>query len=423
VAHRQPKHVLAKPTGARCNCACDYCFFLKKGRLYPGSDFRMSDEVMESYIRQMIEAHGGLSEVEIAWQGGEPTLMGVDFFRRAVAAGKRHARPGQRISTSFQTNGILIDAEWCRFLRDNDFLVGLSLDGPRELHDAYRHDKAGRSVFDRAVRAARLMKEHGVEFNILCTVNAVNSRRPLDVYRFFRDELGARYIQLIPIVERENDTGEQTGARLTERTVGPEEYGRFLIDVFDEWVRRDVGEVFVTFFDSVLAAYVYGESPLCALRRECGDALALEHNGDLYACDHFVEPRLLLGNILETPLAVLAGSEKQRAFGRAKAESLPRVCRECRFLFACHGECPKNRILMSPDGEMGLNWLCCGLKAFFAHTERPMRLMAERLRRGLPASGIMDALAGEEGRRRPASGAVRTSIPRAGRGRRAGRAR
>ncbi len=414
---------MAKPTGARCNCACDYCFFLKKDRLYPASDFRMSDEVMEGYVRQMIEAHEGLSEVGIAWQGGEPTLMGIDFFRRAVEAGKKYARPGQRISTSFQTNGVLIDADWCRFLRENDFLVGLSLDGPRELHDAYRHDKAGRSVFDRAVRAARLMKEHGVEFNILCTVNAANSRRPLDVYRFFRDELGARYVQLIPIVERENEAGEQTGARLTERTVGPEEYGRFLIDVFDEWVRRDVGEVFVTFFDSVLAAYVYGESPLCALRRECGDALALEHNGDLYACDHFVEPRHLLGNILETPLAVLAGSEKQRAFGRAKAEALPRVCRECRFLFACHGECPKNRVLMSADGEMGLNWLCGGLKAFFAHTERPMRLMAELLGRGLPASGIMDAPAGEEGRRRPASGPVRTSIPRAGRGRRAGRAR
>lgn len=423
MVHRQPTHVLAKPTGARCNCACDYCYFLKKERLYPASDFRMSDEVMESYVRQMIEANGGLAEVEIAWQGGEPTLMGVDFFRRAVEAGKKYARPGQRISNSFQTNGILIDAEWCRFLREDDFLVGLSLDGPRELHDAYRRDKAGRSVFDRAVRAARLMKEHGVEFNILCTVNAANSRRPLDVYRFFRDELGARYVQLIPIVERENETGKQEGARLTERTVGPEEYGRFLIDVFDEWVRRDVGEIFVTFFDSVLAAYVYGESTLCALRRECGYALALEHNGDLYACDHFVEPRHLLGNILETPLAILAGSEKQRAFGRAKAGGLPRVCRECRFLFVCHGECPKNRVLMSADGEMGLNWLCGGLKAIFAHTERPMRMMAELLGRGLPASGIMDVLAGEEGRRRPASGPVRKSIPRAGRGKRAGRAR
>jgi len=420
---RRPKHVMAKPTGARCNCACDYCFFLKKERLYPGSDFRMSDEVMEGYIRQMMEAYGGLSEVEIAWQGGEPTLMGIDFFRRAVEAEKKYARPGQRVSNSFQTNGILIDADWCRFLRENGFLVGVSLDGPRELHDMFRRDKAGRSVFDRALRAARLMKEHGVEFNVLCTVNAANSRRPLDVYRFFRDDLGARYVQLIPIVERENETGFQEGGRLTGRTVEPDEYGRFLIDIFDEWVRRDVGSMFVTFFDSVLAAYVYGESTLCVLRRECGDALALEHNGDLYACDHFVEPRHLLGNIMETPLAVLAGSEKQRVFGRAKAETLPRVCRDCRFLFACHGECPKNRVLMSADGEPGLNWLCNGLKAFFAHTERPMRMMADLLERGLPATGIMDALAGEEGRRRPASAPVRKSIPRAGRGKRAGRAR
>ncbi len=418
-----PKHVMAKPTGARCNCACDYCFFLKKERLYPASDFRMSDEVMEGYILQMIEGHSGLSEVEIAWQGGEPTLMGIEFFRRAIEAEKSYARPRQLISNSLQTNGILIDAAWCRFLRENDFLVGLSLDGPRELHDTYRRDKAGRPVFDRAVRAARLMREHGVEFNVLCTVNAANSRRPLEVYRFFRDELGARYVQLIPIVERENETGDQEGARLTERTVEPELYGRFLIDIFDEWVRRDVGEMFVTFFDSVLAAYVYGESTLCALRRECGDALALEHNGDLYACDHFVEPRHLLGNIMETPLAILAESDRQQAFGRAKAEMLPRVCRDCGFLFVCQGECPKNRILMSADGELGLNWLCGGLQAFFAHTERPMRMMADLLARGLPAAGIMDLLAEEEGRRRPASAPVRTSIPRAGRGRRGGRAR
>jgi len=422
-ALRRPVHVMAKPTGARCNCACDYCFFLKKERLYPGSDFRMSGEVMESYVRQMIEAHRDFPEVEIAWQGGEPTLMGLDFFRRAVEVGKARVRPGQRVAHSFQTNGLLIDADWCRFLGENGFLVGLSLDGPRELHDAYRRDKAGRPVFDRVVRAARLMKEHGVEFNILCTVHAANSGRPLDVYRFFRDELGARYLQLIPIVERENETGHQEGTVLSARTVEPAAYGRFLIDIFDEWVRRDVGTMFVTFFDSVLAAYVYGESTVCVLRRECGTALALEHNGDLYACDHFVEPRHLLGNIMTAPLADLAGSEKQRAFGRAKAEGLPRVCRECRFLFACHGECPKNRVLMSADGELGLNWLCEGLKAFFAHTERPMRLMADLLGRGLPAAGIRDILAHEEGRRRPGSSPVRKSIPRAGRGRRGGRAR
>ncbi len=395
---RQPSyHVMVKPTGARCNCACDYCFFLKKERLYPGSDFRMSDEVMESYVRQTIEACRA-PEVNLSWQGGEPTLMGLEFFRRAVEAEKKFAKPGQRVTNSLQTNGLLIDEEWCRFLHDNDFLVGVSLDGPRELHDAYRRDKAGRSVFDRVVKAVRLMQKHGVEFNVLCTVNAANSRRPLDVYRFFRDGLGARYVQLIPIVERENETGDQEEKRLTSRSVEPARYGEFLIAIFDEWVRRDVGTMFVTFFDNVLASYVHGESSVCVFRRECGDALALEHNGDLYSCDHFVEPACLLGNITKTPLAELVASEKQRAFGRAKADTLPRVCRDCRFLFTCGGECPKNRVLDAPDGEPGLNWLCEGLKAFFAHTERAMRIMAGSLGRGMPAADIMDVLAEEEGR-------------------------
>jgi len=395
-------HVMAKPAGARCNCACDYCFYLEKERLYPGSDLRMSDEVMESYVRQVIEAHS-VPEVHIAWQGGEPTLMGLDFYRRAVEFEKKHAKPGQRVANSFQTNGLLIDEEWCGFLRDNNFLVGLSLDGPRELHDAYRRDKAGKPVFDRVVRAARLMQKNGVEFNILCTVNAANSVRPLDVYRFFRDELGARYLQLIPIVELQDGSGEHNGRRPTERSVGSAQYGRFLIEVFDEWVRRDVGSMFVTFFDSVLGSYVWGESTVCVLRRECGDALALEYNGDLYSCDHFVEPRHLLGNIMRTPLAELVASEKQRAFGRAKADTLPRVCRECRFLFTCGGECPKNRVLSAPDGEPGLNWLCEGLKAFFTHTEPAMRTMAGLLERRIPASAIMNILAEKEGRRPPLS--------------------
>jgi uncharacterized protein len=413
-------HVLAKPAGARCNCACDYCFYLDKAGLYPGSDFRMPEEVMESYIRQIVEAHAGASEVEIAWQGGEPTLLGLDFFRRAAEAGKRHARPGQRVRHSLQTNGLLIDEAWCRFLRENGVLVGLSLDGPRDLHDAFRRDRAGRSVFDRAVRAARLMRRHGVDFNILCTVNAANSRRPLDVYRFFRDELAARYVQLIPIVEPAEEGGP---GPVSPRSVDPEDYGRFLIAVFDEWVRRDVGTMFVTLFDNVLASYVLGESSVCVFRRECGDALALEHTGDLYACDHFVEPRRRLGNIMTEPLARMAASEAQRAFGRAKSAGLPRLCRDCAYLFACHGECPKNRLLRTPDGEPGLNWLCAGLKAFFAHTERPMRMMAELLELGRPASGIVDILAEEEGRRRRAPGLVRSSVPRGGRGRRGGRAR
>jgi serine-type anaerobic sulfatase-maturating enzyme len=415
-------HVLAKPAGARCNCACDYCFYLEKEALYPGSDLRMSDEVLDGYTKSMIEAHAARPEVEFAWQGGEPTLMGLDFFERAVELQRRHARSGQRVRNSLQTNGLLIDEAWCGFLRENHFLVGLSLDGPRDLHDAYRRDRSGGPVFDRAVRAARLMRRLGVEFNVLCTVNAANSRRPLDVYRFFRDELGAGYVQLIPIVER---AGE--GPRpVSERSVDPGDYGRFLVAVFDEWVRRDVGATFVTLFDNVLAAYVIGESPVCVFRRECGDALALEHNGDLYACDHFVAPPYRRGNIVREPLAGLVASEEQRAFGRAKSAALPRTCRECPYLFACNGECPKNRLLATADGEPGLNWLCEGLKAFFAHTEGPMRTMAGLLSQGRPAADVMDVLAREDGR--DAGGAagprpVRSAIPRGGRGRRGGRAR
>ncbi len=384
---------MAKPTGARCNLSCDYCFFLRKDRLYPGSAFRMSDETMEEYVRQTIEGQTA-TEVAIAWQGGEPTLMGLDFFRKAVEIEKTCVQKGRRITNSFQTNGVLVDEEWCRFFRDNGFLVGLSLDGPRRLHDAYRHDKGGASVFDKVERAARLMQKHGVEFNILCTVNAANAGYPLDVYRYFRDELGARYIQFIPIVERVNETGFQEGTRVTARTVDPEAYGKFLIAIFDEWVRRDVGVMFVPFFDAVLASYLLGLSSLCALRPTCGDAMALEHNGDLYSCDHFVEPGHRLGNIHETPIAELAASDRQRAFGQAKTETLPRACRECAFLFTCHGECPKNRVLTTADGEAGLNWLCEGLKAFFVHADRPMRIMADLLRRGRDAGGVMKVLSG-----------------------------
>jgi len=379
---------MAKPTGAACNLDCRYCFFLKKGKLYPGSGFRMTDEVQESYIRQTLGAQPS-PQVTIAWQGGEPTLMGLDFFRRSIELEKKYARPGMAVENTLQTNGILLDDEWCRFLHDHNFLVGISFDGPRPLHDAYRRDKGGQPTFDRVVRAVRRMQEHKVEFNVLCTVNAVNCRQPLEVYRFFRDEIGARFVQFIPIVERDNETGFQEGREVTGRTVPADEYGRLLVAIFDEWVRRDVGSTFVPFFDAVLESYVYGQSSLCVLRPACGDALALEHNGDLYSCDHYVEPRHLLGNITNARLSDLVSSDKQRSFGRAKSEGLPRYCRGCEFLFTCHGECPKNRILTTPDGEPGLNWLCAGLKAFFAHTERPMREMAELLKNGRYADEIM----------------------------------
>lgn len=382
-------HVIAKPTGARCNLRCDYCYFLKKKWLYPDSSFVMSDSIMERYIRQTIRAHR-IPEVIIAWQGGEPTLMGIDFFRRAVAYAKKCATPGVRIQHTFQTNGVLIDDSWCQFLKENNFLVGLSLDGPKNLHDSFRKDRKGCSVFDKVVRAAKLMQRYGIEYNILCTINSINSLHPLDCYLFFRDELGAKYLQFIPIVERDNKTSDQKGNQITDRSVRPDAFGNFLVSIFDEWIKRDVGNMFVQMFDGVLASYVRGYSSLCVLQPTCGMEVALEHNGDIYSCDHYVDKEHLLGNIQKSSIEKLITSEKQRAFGRSKSDLLPRCCIECRFLFTCYGECPKNRVLDTKDGSGKLNWLCAGLKTFFAHTEAPMVKMADLLKTGRRASEIME---------------------------------
>lgn len=386
-------HVLAKPTGAICNLDCKYCFFLSKEEFYPDSKFRMTDALLDSFIRQQLEAQG--EQATIAWQGGEPTLMGLKFFRRAVELTKIHRRPGQQVQHTLQTNGTLIDAEWCAFLHEQNFLVGLSIDGPREMHDAYRVDKRGRPTFDKVANAARLMQQYGVEFNVLCTVHASNAERPLEVYRYFRDELGARYIQFIPIVERVNTDGRtllQEGSEVTGRSVTAEGWGHFLNTVFDEWVRRDVGTVFVQMFDAALASWVGAPPALCIFSETCGDAVALEHNGDVYSCDHFVEPGYLLGNIGDAPLVDLVTSPRQREFGRAKRDTLPKYCRECPVRFACHGECPKNRFITTPDGEPGLNYLCAGYKAFFDHIDRPMRVMSDLLRRGRYADEAMAML-------------------------------
>ena len=388
-------HVMAKPTGSRCNLSCDYCFFLKKERLYPGSDFRMSEEMRDRYLRQTIEAHD-VKEVTIAWQGGEPTLMGLDFFRGAVETEKRWMKPGMRVINTLQTNGVRIDEEWASFMKENGFLVGLSMDGPKSLHDTYRHNKSGKGTFKQVLRAARLLQKYEVDYNILCTVNAQNSLRPLDVYRFFRDELKASYLQFIPIVERDNSTGYQQGKSVTDRSVRPEQWGNFLISIFDEWVRNDVGNMFVLFFDAVLASYIRGYSNICTLQPICGDGVALEHNGDLYSCDHYVEPDYLLGNIAKTPINELVASKRQRTFGHAKSETLPEYCRKCEFLFTCHGECPKNRLLSTPEGERGLNWLCAGLKKFFSHSQWHMEVMSQLFRSGLPVSRIMEAVAKAE---------------------------
>jgi uncharacterized protein len=388
---------MAKPTGAICNLSCSYCFFLNKEKLYPGSRFRMTDEVLEAYVRQYVEAQRE-PEVTMTWQGGEPTLMGLEFFERSVALAKKYAPPGVRVEHTMQTNGTLLDDEWCEFLRGNGFLVGLSLDGPREFHDAYRVDRRGAPTFDRVVRAARLMQRHGVDFNVLCTVHGANAGHPLDVYRFFRDELDVRWIQFIPIVERVNADGGtllQEGNTVTERSVDPVLWGDFLIGVFGDWLRSDVGEVHVNFFEAAFASRVGAPALTCIFAETCGNALALEHNGDLYSCDHFVEPRYLLGNILEKPMRALVGSEKQRRFGDDKRDALPACCRECEVLFACNGECPKNRFVPAPDGEPGLNYLCAGYRAFFGHVDRPMRVMAGLYRAGRSPAEIADLMAAE----------------------------
>ncbi|MCZ7529646.1 MAG: anaerobic sulfatase maturase [Acidimicrobiia bacterium] len=385
-------HLLAKPSGPICNLDCEYCFFLSKEALYPGDRFRMSEELLETYIRQLLEAHT-TPEVTIAWQGGEPTLMGVDFFRRAVAIAERHRRPEQTVSHTIQTNGTLLTDEWCELFTAHGFLVGISIDGPAPLHDRYRVDKRNRPTFDRVIRGVDLLKRHSVDWNALCTVNAANQDAPLDIYRFFRDDLGARHVQFIPIVERDNDTGFQEGGTVTDRSVDPALWGRFMTAVFDEWVVRDVGTVFVSQFDAALASWVGAPQSLCIFRETCGDALALEHNGDLYSCDHFVEPAHLIGNITETHLVELVASPEQRAFGEAKRDTLPTYCRQCEVRFACNGECPKNRFTLTPDGEPGLNYLCAGYKAFFTHIDGLMTLMADLLRAGRYADEVMGVLA------------------------------
>ncbi|KGD98119.1 anaerobic sulfatase maturase [Rhizobium sp. YS-1r] len=399
-------HLLAKPTGATCNLDCKYCFFLSKDSLYPNEKTRMSDEVLELYIQQRLSQHDE-PEISIAWQGGEPTIMGLDFFKRSIEFVDRHRKPGQNILYTIQTNGLLLDDDWCFFFKKHNFLVGLSIDGPRDMHDAYRVDKRGGGSFDLVMRAWEALRRHEVDFNILCTVHAANADHPLDVYRFFRDELKAQFIQFIPIVERatpellpvankgwgERPGGErplylQRGSLVTERSVEAEQFGRFLCEIFDEWIKRDVGEVFVQTFDVALGSWV-GQHNLCIFSPTCGGALALEHNGDVYSCDHYVEPDYLLGNIKETPMLELVASDKQRQFGQHKYDSLPRYCRECEVLFACYGECPRNRFIMTPDGEPGLNYLCAGYKQFFKHIDAPMKTMATLLKQGRYADEIM----------------------------------
>lgn len=378
---------MIKPRGPICNLDCAYCYYLSKEQLFPGSDFVMSDELLEDFTRQYIRSQR-VPQVTFAWQGGEPTLLGVDFFRKAVAFQRKYAPPGMQVENAFQTNGTLLDDSWGEFFQENHFLVGISLDGPPGLHDRYRRDKGGQETSGKVLRGLNILKKHRVDFNILCTVHAENVAHPLEVYRYFRDELGASFIQFIPIVERGNKTGFQSGTRVTERSVDGRAYGDFLIAIFDEWVRQDVGTVFVQMFDVALAHWMGATDGLCIFDETCGLALALEHNGDLFSCDHYVEPKSRLGNITQSGLGELVASYKQMQFGWAKRDTLPRYCQECEVRFACNGGCPKNRIRHTPDGEPGLNILCEGYRTFFNHIDPAMRRMSDLLRHNRLAAEI-----------------------------------
>jgi uncharacterized protein len=396
-------HIMTKPIGPICNLDCTYCFYLEKEKLYPNTKhWAMQPEVLDRYIEQYVAAQTA-DEIHFAWQGGEPTLLGVDFFRSVVALEQKYAG-GKRIHNALQTNGTLIDDEWGEFLAEHKFLVGVSIDGPRELHDYYRVDKGNAPTFDRVMRGLEKLKEHRVEFNTLTVVNRHNSHYPLEVYRFLK-EIGSGFMQFIPVVERKTAQPGSDGliliqpsfdrshgeavAEVTEWSVEPLQYGKFLTQIFDEWVKKDVGCTFVQLFDVALESWMGLEASLCVFRRTCGSALAMEHTGDLYSCDHFVYPENKLGNIMGNDLEQMTGSEQQRKFGLDKRDSLPRMCRTCDVRFACNGECPKHRFLNAPDGEPGLNYLCASYKHFFHHIDPHMRFMAAELRAGRPPAGIM----------------------------------
>lgn len=411
-------HVMAKPTGPICNLDCKYCFYLDKETLYPrGTKWAMREDVLETYIRQYIEAHD-TPVVNFAWQGGEPTLLGVEYFKLVIQLQTQYAS-GKRIANAFQTNGVLLDDAWGEFFRENQFLIGISIDGPRELHDAYRVDKGGQPTFDRVMRGMDILKQHEVDFNTLTTVHRANADYPLEVYRFLKQS-GSGYMQFIPIVERIAHRGEGEGSHLVHPnftgrpeiapwSVEPRQFGRFLCAIFDEWVRRDVGRWFVQLFDVSLEMWAGMESSLCVFRRTCGDALAIEHSGDLYSCDHFVYPENKLGNIMESPLSVLVDSESQRRFGEAKDSALPQYCRQCDVRFACNGECPKHRFLTTPDGEPGLNYLCAAYKMFFHHVDPYMRFMAGEMAARRPPGNVMRLVAAEDAQQ--AGGKVGRNAP------------
>lgn len=401
----RPVQMMVKPAGASCNLACAYCYYLDKGTghsaLQPRQSLqRMDDATLESLVKSYIAA-SPQEEVTFIWHGGEPLLRGLQFFARAMELQQRYA-DGHRISNTLQTNGTLLNDDWCRFFRKHDFLLGLSIDGLPEWHNRYRTDRAGRPTHDRVLRAAGLLNRHGVDWNAMAVVNNLNSRHPLEFYRFFRDTLDCRFIQFAPIVERiDPDSGsllapDATGGQLSAHSVSAEDWGYFLCSIFDEWLAHDVGDVFIQLFEATLANWAGVTPGVCTLARECGISPVIEHDGSVYTCDHFVYPSHSLGNIATSPLTEILNDGRLRAFGEAKRSSLPGMCHSCEYLHLCNGECPKNRIAVTPDGEPGLNHLCDGYRQFFGHSAPAMRYMLAEWRAGGPVLG--PKLSGNAGR-------------------------
>jgi uncharacterized protein len=389
--------IFAKPAGAACNLDCRYCYYLRKDVLYPESkSFRMPDDLLEEYIRHQI-AISPEPEINFFWHGGEPTVLGIDYFRKITQLQRKHLPPGRRISNGIQTNGVLLDEDWCRFFASERFGVGLSLDGPQKLHDVYRTTKDGKATHRLVMQGYRLLRKHNVQVDILCVVHAENVRHPLQVYRFFK-EIQAQYISFIPLVEPQPQSG------VSARSVPAEAFADFLCAVFGEWVRHDIGRIIVQIFEEA-ARPAYGQDhSLCIFRPTCGDVPVIEHNGDFYSCDHFVTPEHRLGNIQTTSLLELIDHPAQLAFGQDKWESLPRYCRECDVRTMCNGGCPKDRITLTPDGEAGLNYLCAGYRRFFSYCRDYTRQMAALRCAGQPAERMMQLLRNAEAKARPAVG-------------------
>lgn len=393
-------NLLAKPTGPVCNLDCAYCYYLEKEKMYPGtSNFRMSEETLEVFTRKYIHEQPG-PEVTFVWQGGEPALLGLDYYKTALRFQKKYGS-GKQIHNSFQTNGVLLNDEWCQFFRENNFLIGISIDGPEKLHDAYRLNKGGKGTFSKVVRGIELLKKHKVDFNTLTVVNDINSEKPLEVYHFLK-QIGSGFIQFIPIIEYisadhspeklslvlpEHKTKKE--AELAPWSVRPLKFGKFLSAIFDEWVKKDVGRYFVQIFDATLANEAGVPAGICVFNERCGDALAIEHNGDIYSCDHFVYPEYKLGNINTSTLKKMLLLPEQQKFGDDKYDTLPLQCKQCDVYKYCRGECPKNRFLTTQSGEQGLNYLCEGYKLFFRHVKPYMRFMANELAHQRSPANVM----------------------------------